>query len=85
MGLVERNVVVCPDHPEAGILGIETATSLTPVTIYKTDDGIEIDVSSRSEFIRDMETSVTMGYKCAEETCTFMLLPADLEKYYAAT
>jgi hypothetical protein len=44
-----------------------------------TDSGPEIEVSPRSEHVRDMETAVTVAYMCADDDCPFVIAADKLE------
>lgn len=48
-------------------------------TIDVTENGPEIEVSPRSEHVRDMETAVTVAYMCANDDCPFVIAADKLE------
>ncbi|HXQ77183.1 MAG TPA: hypothetical protein VN797_03195 [Gemmatimonadaceae bacterium] len=53
---------------------MEQYTALAPCELIQEPDGtVMIELSSGSEFVREMSSSVTLGYKCGAEECPFYI------------
>jgi hypothetical protein len=52
---------------------------MTPTILHKNPDGhIEFEQTGACEFVRDLATSVTVAYICANEDCGFAVAPENL-------
>jgi hypothetical protein len=68
----------CTDHPQYGMTALEQITKEVPVKLTREDGEVVIDVSASSEFVTEIASSITIGYKCAHPDCTFFVGPTDL-------
>lgn len=68
----------CPNCQSTSWKAIEQVSAATPCEIEATDEGIEITMEASSEFVREMATSVTVAYTCANEECGFTIAPDQL-------
>lgn len=70
-------MIVCPEHPGAGMCAIEQATYLQPCYIEKIDDG-SVEVEIRDAMTRHTMESVVIAYTCANDECGYTLTPDEL-------
>ncbi len=59
----------CEKHPDAGVLAIQQSSYTQPVVLTVENGRLNVEQDARAEFTRDMETTVTLAYRCGDEEC----------------
>ena len=76
----EDFAIHCPQCRGIEWKAVEQFTSLTPCTLIREGDEVQVEFDMRAEMSREASTSVTTMYLCANEDCGYALDPLNLNK-----
>lgn len=74
------DVISCPVCGSKEFYEIEQIQGRTPCKFEKEGNEVVIEHAGSTEFIKDMASSISLGFQCANEKCAFFIHPQEVNK-----